>query len=281
VRVRAPFEQDTYAAPPDVFLIAPFAHLPSITIVILLLVSLLGGIGITAIGPGGVLATIALFTFTDLSPAEIAGPAIVTHIGTGIAGSLAYLLSRQLRQPRTRRLSAVMAIVAIIGTALGALVNARVSSQQFGVLLAVFVMLVGASVLVQERQRARRPAGAGAAFRGTESQIGLGGAASVVNGMFGLGGPMISVPLMVQLGFPMLSALAAAQTQSIVVTSVGMASYVAQGAVSWPLVVLTGVPQLIWVWLGWKVAHAQSTRPLKITLALTLIVLGPVMALNR
>jgi uncharacterized membrane protein YfcA len=147
-------------------MIDPFADLPSITIVIILLVSLLGSIGITAIGPGGVLVTIALFTFTDLSPAEIAGTAIVTHIGTGIAGSLAYLRSGQLREPRTRRLSAVMAIVAIIGTPLGVLVNARVSSQQFGVLLAVFVMLVRASVLAQERQRARRPAGAGAASGG-------------------------------------------------------------------------------------------------------------------
>jgi uncharacterized membrane protein YfcA len=99
--------------------------------------------------------------------------------------------------------------------------------------------------------------------------------------MFGVGGPMVSVPLMALLGFPMLSALAATQAQSIVVASVGMASYVTQGAVSWPLVVLTGVPQLIGAWLGWKIAHALPTRPLKVTLALTLIVLGPVMALNR
>jgi uncharacterized protein len=262
-------------------MIDPVAELPSIAIVVILLVSLLGGIGITAIGPGGVLVTIALFTFTDLAPAEIAGTAIVTHIGTGIAGSLAYLRSGQLREPRTRSLSAVMAIVAVVGTPLGVLVNARVTSQQFGVLLAVFVMLVGASVLVQERQRSRRPPGVGTASRGTVSQVAIGGVASVVSGMFGLGGPMVSVPLMVLLGFPMLSALAAAQAQSIVVASVGMGSHLAQGAISWPLVVLTGVPQLIGVVLGWKIAHALPTHPLKVTLAITLIVLGPVISLNR
>jgi len=59
------------------------------------------------------------------------------------------------------------------------------------------------------------------------------------------------------------------------------ATYLAQGTISWPLVALTGVPELIGVWIGWKIAHALPARPLKIALALTLIGLGPVLSLMR
>jgi uncharacterized membrane protein YfcA len=213
--------------------------LPLLTALLLVLISL----------PGGVLVTIALFAFTDLSPAEIAGTAIVTHIGTGIAGSLAFVRSGQLREPRTRRLAAVMSIAAIIGTTLGVMANARVSSEQFGLLLATFVMLIAAWVLWQ--QRARPQVHAGDATPGTPAQVALGGTVSLVSGLFGLGGPMISVPLMVLLGVPMLAALAAAQAQGIVISGVGAATYLAQGSISWPLVALTGVPELLGAWLGW------------------------------
>lgn len=41
----------------------------------LAVLGLVAGVGITAIGPGGVLVTIGLFTLTGLSPAEVAvGP---------------------------------------------------------------------------------------------------------------------------------------------------------------------------------------------------------------
>ena len=78
----------------------------------LMAVSLIAGIGITALGPGGVLATIALWAFTSLSPAQIAGTAIVTHIGTGILGSFAYVRSGQLREPQTRKMALVLAATA-------------------------------------------------------------------------------------------------------------------------------------------------------------------------
>jgi hypothetical protein len=50
------------------------------------LFGLAGGIRITAIGPGVVLPTIGLFALTNLSPAQVAGTAIVTHVATGALG---------------------------------------------------------------------------------------------------------------------------------------------------------------------------------------------------
>jgi hypothetical protein len=246
---------------------------------LLVLVSLIGGIGITTIGPGGVLVTIALYAFTDFSPAAVAGTAIVTHVGTGLVGSLAFARSGQLREPATQRLATVLCVAALIGTPAGVWINGQVSHALFGVLLALFVMLTGALVIARDmhnRRRADRPA----RLPGTMPQAALGGGVAVASGLFGVGGPMLSVPLMVIGGFPLLTALAAAQAQSIVVAGVGMAVYLAQGAVSWPLVLLTGVPEMIGVWFGWKIAHSVPARPLTYLLATVLLALGPVLFLR-
>ena len=77
--------------------------LSATTLVLLAVFGVAAGVGITALGPGGVLATIGLFALTDLPPSTVAGTAIVTHVATGLLGTLAYLRSGQLRDPATRR----------------------------------------------------------------------------------------------------------------------------------------------------------------------------------
>jgi hypothetical protein len=249
--------------------------------VLLMLISLIGGIGISAIGPGGVLVTIALFALTDLSPAEVAGTAIVTHIGTGLVGTAAYIRSGQLREPGTRRLAVVLAAAALVGTPLGAIVNARVSTAQFGLLLAMFVALVGVTVIARDL----RPSPAGdrdaGPRHGVGRQVALGGVVAAVSGLFGVGGPILAVPALVIACYPMLASLAAAQAQSVIVAGTGTATYLAQGAVSWPLAALAGVPEMIGVWVGWRIAHAVPARPLKLLLAGTLIALAPVLLITR
>jgi uncharacterized membrane protein YfcA len=225
-----------------------------------MLIALIAGIGITAIGPGGVLLTIALFAITDLSPAEVAGTAIITHIGTGIAGTLAFVRSGQLRQPQTRNLAKILAISAVVGTPLGVFINSQVSTRQFGVLLAVFVMAIGATVLIREF-RGLPASGTGTHIPpGKGMQSAIGSTVATISGMFGLGGPMIAVPVLVITGVPMLGALAAAQAQSVIVSITGTVVYLSQGAIDWPLAILTGIPELIGVWLGWKIAHAVPRR---------------------
>lgn len=55
-------------------------------VVALGLVGLVGGIGITAVGPGGVRPTIGLFTLTGLSPAVVAGLGFVVAVVSGVVG---------------------------------------------------------------------------------------------------------------------------------------------------------------------------------------------------
>lgn len=245
------------------------------TLIGLVAFGLVAGIGITAVGPGGVLVTVGLFVLTDLSPAAVAGTAIVTHVATGALGTLAYWRSGQLRRPPTRRAASVLAAAALVGTPIGVLVNGAVSGRGFAILLAAAVAATGTLVLVRER-RVGSPAG----HPQTAVVAAVGIVVAAASGLFGIGGPMLSVPLLVVCGMPVLDALGAAQVQSIVIASVGTVGYAAQGAIDWPLAVVVGVPELVGVLIGWRIAHAVPTHRLRLALAAALICLAPYLALH-
>ncbi|MFC6065208.1 sulfite exporter TauE/SafE family protein [Streptomyces ochraceiscleroticus] len=249
--------------------------LDTTTPALLALFGLAAGVGITAVGPGGVLATVGLFVLTDLSPAQVAGTAIVTHVATGLLGTAAYVRSGELREPRTRRTAWVLAGAAVLGTPLGVLANTLFSGRAFGLLLGAFVALVGALVWY----RARRAAPTDAVYPSAWVTALLGFGVAVASGVFGVGGPMLTVPLLVALRMPVLAALAVAQVQSVVIATAGTLGYVAHGAVDWPLAALVGVPELAGVLIGWRIARALPSRTLKTGLVLALFALAPYLAL--
>ncbi|MFG2157644.1 sulfite exporter TauE/SafE family protein [Streptomyces olivaceus] len=249
----------------------------SATVLIALgLLGLVGGIGITAVGPGGVLPTIGLFALTSLSPAQVAGTAVVTHVATGALATAAYTRSGQLREPATRRTAVVLSLAALAGTPLGVLVNSSVSQRMFGIVLGVLVAGTAGLVLLRERRAAAVPR----AHPSTPTVAVLGFSVAVAAGIVGIGGPMLTVPLLVALGVPVLESLAAAQAQSVVVAGAGTLGYVAHGAVDWPLAALVGVPELAGVLLGWRIARALPARHLKYALVTTLFALAPYLALH-
>lgn len=247
-------------------------------IILLACIGLLAGIGISAVGPGGVLATIGLFLFTGLSPAVVAGTAMVTHVATGVVGSLAYLRSGHLRDRRTVRIAGILLATAIVGTPVGVLLNSVISSQAFGVLLTIFVIVVAALVWFRQRQI---PDESAHPHHPVAALIAIGILVAAVSGLFGVGGPLLTVPLLVTIGTPMLAALAAAQAQSIIISIVGSVGYLSIGAVDWTLAVVVGIPELCGVLIGWKVARAVPARYLRWAMIIILIAIAPVLAFRH
>lgn len=248
--------------------------------------SLAGGIGITALGPGGVLPTIGLFTLTDLAAPVVAGTALVTHVATGMAGTAAFTRSGQLRERPVRRTALLLCAAAALGTPMGVLITSALSQRAFGVLLAVIVAGVALLLWYRERAAARAgtapPSGAdvayGAAHPGTPTVVGIGLAVAVASGIVGIGGPMLAVPLLIAVGVPVLESLAAAQAQSIVIAAIGSVGYAAYGAIDWPLALLIGIPELAGVFLGWRIARTLPTHTLKRVLIVVLLALAPYLA---
>ncbi|WP_265442879.1 sulfite exporter TauE/SafE family protein [Flexivirga meconopsidis] len=249
----------------------------ALTLVALGVFGLLGGVGISAIGPGGVLPTIGLAMLTTLSPAQIAGTALVTHVATGGAGSAAYLRSGELRRPQVRRTAQLLCATAVFGTPIGILVNSWLSPRAFSVALAVLMAGVAALVLLRERGRTNRATG----HHPPQAVVaGIGGAVAVVAGVVGIGGPMLTVPLLVVAGVDMLEALAAAQAQSVIIAGVGSIGYAMQGSVDWKVAALVGIPELIGVFVGWRIARALPVRMLRFGLVAAMLAVAPYLALH-
>jgi uncharacterized membrane protein YfcA len=244
-------------------------------------IALIAGVGITAIGPGGVLVPIALFALTSLSPGRVAGTAIITHVGTGLLGSAAYRRSRQLQEPLTTRTAAILSAAAVCGVPAGVLLNGLIGRHVFSLMLGAVVAMVG--VLVWTRAR---PSGSPAGVRiehptlhpGAIGLIGFG--VAVVSGLLGLGGPLLSVPLLVAAGVPILAALAAAQVQSVVIAAGGSVGYLLRGTIAWPLALAIGLPELVGVLIGWRVARRVPSHLLTRVLAVGLLALAPYLALR-
>src|SRR6202012_472195 len=102
-------------------------HLSAGTLVLLGLFGFAGGVGTTALGPGGVLVTIGLFLLAGMPPAAISGTAIATNVGSATLGTAAFMRSGQLRGRDTQRMAAALVAAAVVGTPLGVLANAHVS----------------------------------------------------------------------------------------------------------------------------------------------------------
>lgn len=79
---------------------------------------------------GGVLPTVGLFALTSLSPSQVAGTPIITHVATGGLATAAYTRSGQLHGRQTRRLALILASAAVVGTPAGVAINTLVSDPK-------------------------------------------------------------------------------------------------------------------------------------------------------
>lgn len=217
------------------------AAVPPGVLAALTLIALLAGIGTTALGPGGVLTTVGLFTLTGLPAAAVAGTAIAAQIATGLVATGACVRSGHLRAAPTRRTAAVFAGAAAVGTPLGVLLGTRVDQRAFGFVLAAVTL--AAALGLAHRLRADAGGLRATAPPGPIAVGALGVAVAVVSGTVGVGGPLLAVPLLIALGAPMLPAVAAAQVQSVVISTVATGGYALGGDVDWALAALIAVPQ--------------------------------------
>jgi uncharacterized membrane protein YfcA len=242
-------------------------------------IALFAGVGITTVGPGGVFVTAALYALTDLPSSAVAGTASATFVATGIVGSSAYVRSGELQTGRAREAAAVISATGTIGALAGTRANLAVGDQLFGYLLAAFLAAVGALLAYRERVGIDPGGMLDASARRRRLVLALvGGGIGVLGGMLGVGGPVVAVPALVALGMPMLRAVAVAQVQSIFLALFATVGYLTVSAVDIPMAVLVGVPQLVGVVVGWRVAHRLSARRLRVALAGVLVVVAALVA---
>jgi len=253
---------------------ALFGALDPTTLTLLALVAFLAGVGITAIGPGGIFITIAL-SVTPLSPALIAGTGSATNVVAGLVGSGMYARSGELRSGSGARLTAVLSLASVVGALLGQRLNGFLSRPQFMAVLGGVLLLTGLLTWYRVRYDAGLCSISPETARGLAVVAALGLFVGVPGGLLGVGGPVLAVPLLVAVGVPLLAGVAAAQVQSVFIAAPATLAYLLDGAISLPLVALFLVPEVCGLFVGWKLAHRVDAGRLKLALAGTLVLLTP------
>lgn len=240
-------------------------------------IALVVGLLLTSVGASGFLTTVALHLFTSLSPAEVAGTASASFVPFGVLGALAYYRSGELATRPWSHIAVVMSATGLVGALAGTELNAHLPVRAFELTLGMTVALAGVLLLYRESRGATgnaileldptRPAGYAA--YGT-----LGAVIGTIGGLLGLGGPALAVPLLVLLGVSIRTAVGIAQLQLVFISATATAGYVIRDAVSLPLLVLVGVPQLAGAFVGWVVAHRTPEGRLRAGLAIVLVLVG-------
>ena len=242
---------------------------------LLIVIAFLAGVGITAIGPGGIFLTMALYALLPIAPPTIAGTASATFIATGLVGSAAYLRSGELARRSNRVLAWILSAASIAGALAGSRLNPYLPKSIFGALLGGMAILTGVLIIVQQVRGLETLAALeldSAAGRVIIAVLGFG--IGLSGALLGVGGPVLAVPALVVLGVPIVPAVAVAQLQSIFIAAFATVGYAVQGAVSWPLALLVGVPEVIGVVVGWRVAQRAAPGRLKVALGVTLVAVG-------
>ena len=230
---------------------------------VLMVIGLVTGVLIGAVGIGGVLLVPALVLVGGLAVHEATPIATLSFLFTGIAGSLAYARQGRIEWPVTKWLL----VASVPGAIAGAATNVALSAT--GITIAIAVMLAAAAV-----QSFRDPT-ATSSLRlrsvGAGGLIVIGVVVGFGSTLSGTGGPVLLIPVMLLAGSTVRLAVSASQTLQIPIAIFGTASFLAYGALDWRLALALGVAQGLGVIAGARISLGLPTETVRRFVAWALV----------
>jgi uncharacterized membrane protein YfcA len=235
----------------------------------LLVVSLGVGMLIGAIGVGGILLIPALQFLAGPSIHEAMATALITFIFTGIVGTVLF--------QRRGSIAWTITMPVCIGAASFGFVGAWANSRMDGSLLALILssLIIFAGIYTLCTYRAKTEAALHGRPRSQRALLlGIGAVAGFGSGLTGVGGPALSVPMMMLFGFPTLATIGASQVLQIVAAVSGTVGNLRYGSIDFALGALVTVFEIVGVYLGVKIVHAVSPRPLRAGVGVLCVLVG-------
>jgi hypothetical protein len=244
----------------------------------LLLLGLVSGSFIGAVGVGGVIVApvLAYLLGYDLRIAQAA--ASFSFLFTGIVGTASYAQRGSIDWRLVKWASAGL----MPGAVLGAVVNSALPTTVLAAALALMLLVAG--------RRAFARSGKDPQFRPEVRRrprliVGLGLAVGFASALTGTGGPVVLVPILTALGLGPLSAVGAGQASQVPIAAFASLSYAMLDQVDYGAGLLLGVSQAAGILLGSSIAHRAPQAMLSrvvsaAVLAAGLLIGGQVVAVS-
>jgi uncharacterized membrane protein YfcA len=266
----------------------------------ILLIGLLTGTLIGAVGVGGILLTpLLIFALgTDLHIAQATSS--FSFLFTGLMGTFIYARRKSIAWAQVLWIS----LGVIPATIAGARVNTTASAAILTLILAALILYSGANALVKCKTASMDP-GSRTLNVGTRSSeivvtgaqpsgartsmpeftiklkkatlvfIGLG--VGFGSALTGTGGPVLLVPLLLTLGYLPLSAVGVSQAVQLPIAVFATLGFLLYGEIDFSLGIALGVVQSLGVIIGGLVAHKLPQEKLRLVVAITLMGVGVLM----
>lgn len=232
--------------------------------------------GLFGVGGGLVIVPALVFIWSWAGDGLAAGDRIHAAVGTSLAAIVITAVSSTLAHHRRRAVLwnawARLTPGIVVGTALGALVAARIDGETLRVVVAVFILIAAAQTGFG---RGPRPRAAGE-LPGTAAVSTAGGVIGLVSALVGIGGGSLTTPFLLARGVAIRNAIATSAACGLPLAITGAAGYalIDAGHVDWPAAATIGLASVVTAPLGAYLTHTLPVGLLKRLFALLLAIVA-------
>jgi len=240
----------------------------------LILISLVVGILIGAVGIGGVLLVPTLSLVADIGVHEAIPACMLSYLATGAVGVIVYTRHGSIQWP----LVGWLCLGAIPAAYLGSVSLLSIPANVVMTLIAVLMIFAGIDALIKSFRQSE--IGNSKQSPGALKLILIGGITGFGSAITGTGGPLIIVPIILYLGLPVLTAVGLSQAIQIPIATFASIGNWEAGNLNLNLSLIIAASMVVGSLLGATLVHRMPKEPIRKFVALLLIVAGTGIALR-
>ena len=234
----------------------------------LILISLIVGTLIGAVGIGGVLLVPSLSLIADIGVHEAIPACMLSYLATGAVGVIVYTRHGSIQWP----LVGWLCLGAIPAAYLGSVSLLSIPANVVMTLIAVLMIFAGGDALVKSFRQ--NETGSLNQSPGALKLVLIGGITGFGSAITGTGGPLIVVPIILYLGLPVLTAVGLSQAIQIPIATFASIGNWEAGNLNFSLSLTIAAAMVVGSLAGATLVHRLPKEPIRKFVAALLIIAG-------
>ena len=243
--------------------------------IILIIICIIVGLLIGAVGIGGVLLVPALTLVAGIGVHEAVPVCTLSFFATGVIGVFVYARHGSIQWAKVSWLC----LGAVPGAFLGSVSLLGIPAVAVMLLIALLMVVSGIDAL---NKAYRKPVLEKTARQLSPLQyIVIGGFTGFGSAITGTGGPLILVPIVIFLGLPVLTAIGLSQAIQLPIAAFASVGNWLSGNLNFDLVLVIATSLVIGAFAGASLVHRLPTEPIRKLIAVLLVFFGSAIGIQQ
>ena len=234
----------------------------------LVLICLIAGLLIGAIGIGGVLLVPALTYIVGIDVHQAIPACMLSFLATGIIGAIVFARHGSIQWPAVSWLC----VGAVPCAYLGSVVLPSIPADLVMALIALLMVFAGVDAWQKSRSKSAQSVESTAP--GKVQYILIGAVTGFGSAISGTGGPLILVPILIYLGLPVLTAVGLSQAIQIPIAAFASVGNWVSGNLDFELAMVMSIALVVGTLAGAIGIHRWPAEPIRKWIALFILLVG-------